>query len=174
MTISNQHHANSKPRRTRGNKLIELLVAISIVGVVTAVASLGFSAVTTSSIITSCNINAKTVSDAAAGYQITHLGALPTRANLLGHGSTDVEATLASWPTSRFYTIAIEPGSAQVDVSLTSADPGYNWTTSLTAPTTIASTPQFFGGASQFKWTANVGVDPVPAKYDQSNICAGA
>lgn len=145
-----------------------------VLGVVMTVASLGFSAVTTSSIVTSCNSNAKTVSDAAADFQITHLGALPTRANLLGRGLSDPSATLTSWPASHYYTISIEPGSAQVDVSLSLAAPGYGWTTSLTAPTTISSTPEFFGGPSEFKWTSNLGSNPVPGRYNRANICAGA
>lgn len=150
------------------------MIVVIVLGVLSAIVLLNLGGVSTESVVTACTTDAKTVSVAVTDFQAEHPGVTPTSQDLLGSDVVYTKPYLKSWPSSRYYSVSITSGAPQVQVALTSLDPGYNWMVSTTAPTTIMNTPENFDGSSAFKWFAGVGSNPAPSSSDQANICAGA
>ncbi len=98
-----------------GFTLIELLIVIVVLGILAAVVIFSLGGVTTSSAISACNSDAKTVQTAEQAYI--------SSGNAAGVGAAGqtalVPSYLHTWPTNTYYTISLDATTAgQVDVSV--------------------------------------------------------
>jgi prepilin-type N-terminal cleavage/methylation domain-containing protein len=98
-----------KPLITRGFNLLELVIALGLLGILSTIVVVGVSKVTTESAAAACSTNARSVQTAVAAFQAANGTGVPiTQAGLLGlNGSS---AYLQSWPTAAgSYSISVSP-----------------------------------------------------------------
>jgi prepilin-type N-terminal cleavage/methylation domain-containing protein len=105
--------------RESGFTLIELLIVIVVMGILAAVVIFALSGVSSSSAVSACNTDAKTVQTAVQAYIAQgNTAASATQANLS-------PAYIHTWPSSTSYSITLDATTAgQVDVTVPVAHGG--------------------------------------------------
>ena len=96
-----------KPIIGRGFNLLELVIALALIGILSTIVVVGVSQVTSESAAVACSTNARSVQTAVAAFQASNgTGVAVTQAELLGlNGSVGY---LQSWPTDAgHYTIGV-------------------------------------------------------------------
>ncbi len=96
-----------KPIIGRGFNLLELVIALGLIGILATIVIVGVSQVTSQSASVACSTNARSVQTAVAAFQASNgTGVAVTQADLLGLDGSP--AYLQSWPTGvGHYTIGV-------------------------------------------------------------------
>jgi general secretion pathway protein G len=116
------HDRNQGTRPELGFTLIELLIVIVVMGVLAAVVVFALGGVTSKSVVSACNSDAKTVQLAVTAYEAQNATA-PAAISTSGAGDGYLVPTyLQSWPqnTSSNYAISVVATTGQVQVTVAS------------------------------------------------------